>query len=75
MNKKRRDKLREILSYLQRANEDLSDVCEDEAYSIENTPENLQASDRFQESEETLSALEEANDSLNDIIEQLQSIV
>lgn len=75
MNQKRRGILREVVSHLRHANELLFDVCEDEDYTLQNTPENFQSSERFQESEEALSTLQEANDAIDSAIDQIESVI
>ena len=75
MNKERRGILRRIAEEHRDVHERLTDVCEDEEYSIQNTPESLQGTDRFCEAEEALDTLCEANESIESAIEQISSVI
>ena len=75
MNKERRGILRRIAEELRGVSDVLTDVCEEEEYSVQNTPENLQGTDRFCEAEEAVEALTEANESIENAIEQISSVI
>jgi len=74
MNKQRKARLRESLVYLQKATDIVTEVKEDERYSLDNIPENLQGSERctamedaIDELEEAIESIEEATDSINNV--------
>ena len=52
----------------------IQEVQDDEQFAYDNTPENLQYTDRFIESEEALEHLEDAISSLEEAIESLENI-
>lgn len=65
MNQTRRNKLQSSLELLSQAERTIEAVCDEERDSMENTPENLQSSDRY-------AAMERAVDYLEDAIESIQ---
>jgi thymidine phosphorylase len=64
MNIKRRAELRDVVSMLSRAVLIVDKICDKEQDAIENYPENLQATEKFE-------AMENAVESLNDAIEKI----
>jgi len=64
MNEKRRGRLRDALKLLSNASVIVGNVCDDEQDCMENYPENLQSTDRFE-------GMEDAVESLNDALEKL----
>lgn len=64
MNNQKREKLKLARNYLSMASNIVSDVLEDEQECLDNMPENLQYSDRYERMEAAISKLE---DGLNDI--------
>lgn len=69
MNNKRREKIREANGLLGRAKDIITDVKMDEQYALDNVPENLEWSERYQAMEDALDALGEAES----LIEEAQS--
>lgn len=64
MNNKKREKLKKVQELLNQASNIVSDVLEDEQDCLDNMPENLQYSDRYERMEAAISNLE---DGLNSI--------
>ena len=64
MNNQKREKLKLARDYLSRASDIVSGVLEDEQDSLDNMPENLQYSDKYERMEAAISKLE---DGLNNI--------
>ncbi len=67
MNDKRRKRLSEASSLLSRASDIISDVIDEEQDCLDNMPENLQYSDRYE-------SMEAAIDRLNDALSELASV-
>lgn len=75
MNKLRRTKIRtSILSLLNSALDEVQEVLEEEEYALDNIPENLQGSMRYEETEEYVDLLTDARDNLESVIESLGEI-
>ena len=66
MNDKRRKRLSEASALLSRASDIISDVLDEEQDCLDNMPENLQYSDRYEN-------MEAAVDRLNDALSELDS--
>lgn len=64
MNNNKREKLKKVQELLSQASNIVSDVLEDEQDCLDNMPENLQYSDRYERMEAAISNLE---DGLNSI--------
>lgn len=64
MNEKRRGRLRDALKMLSNAASIVEIVCDGEQDCIDNYPENLQSTERFE-------CMESAVDSLNDALEKI----
>lgn len=64
MNNRKREKLKLARDYLSRASDIVSGVLEDEQDSLDNMPENLQYSDKYERMEAAIGKLE---DGLNNI--------
>jgi vacuolar-type H+-ATPase subunit E/Vma4 len=64
MNKSKRDKLAKVRDLLNQASNIVSEVLDDEQDCLDNMPENLQFSDRYERMEAAISNLE---DGLNSI--------
>lgn len=66
MNKARRASLKEVLGLLDRSIDIIRSVRDDEQQCIDNTPENLQGSDRYELMETVVDNLEDAIDKINE---------
>lgn len=64
MNKQKRDRLKVARSFLSKASDIVSSVLDDEQDCLDNMPENLQYSDKYEKMEAAISQLE---DGLNNI--------
>lgn len=64
MNKKGRGRLHDALKLLSNASSIAESVCDDEQDSIDNYPENLQCTEKFER-------MESAVDGLNDALEKI----
>lgn len=71
MNKQRRKEIDRIVRKLEALQVDLQYVLEEEQEAYDNTPESLQESDRYTESEEAISAMEDADGSIQEAIDYL----
>jgi len=75
MNAKRRKAIDKIVSKLEELQADLEWVREEEQDAYDNTPESLQESDRYAESEEAISAMEDADGSIQEAIDYLSDLI
>lgn len=60
MNRKKRDRLSIAINLLDSASDIVSGVYDDESDALENLPENLEGSDRYQKIEDCVLYLEDA---------------
>lgn len=75
MNKARRQQVKEAYAQLQAVQSDLEKIRIDEQDAYDNMPENLQGSDRGQESEEAIDNLDDAIYSIEEAIDSLYEVV
>lgn len=75
MNNKRRERLRVAYDLLNRAHGIVSDAAEDEQDSLFSIPENLQASDKYDEMEAAADALESASESISDAMREVSEAI
>jgi hypothetical protein len=68
MNSRRRAKLKEAKDKLSRIRDEVESICEEEDEVRANMPENLQYSERYEESEDCSRAMENAISSIDDAI-------
>lgn len=73
MNQNRRKRLQEILDHIEGSKAELEDIRDIETGILENVPENLQGSSRYEAIEDTVSILDEAVDSFEILIENIES--
>ncbi len=66
MNKQRRTSLQEASRLFDRATEIISDARDDEQYCLDNLPENLQNSERYENMENAVDYLEDALDRIDE---------
>lgn len=74
MNKERRNKIAKIIQEIERIKDGLQSVLNDEEFSFDNMPENLQSSMRGEESEEAIENMNEAVDALREAMDRLCEI-
>lgn len=75
MNKQRRGKLRNAISYLTVAKDIIKDVKTKEEFAYDNYPENLQCSNKGYNMEENIDDMEDIIDKINDIIDLINDII
>ena len=73
MNKQRRKDIDTIIQALEEIREQIQFVLEEEQEYLNNIPENLQNSERYETAQTAVSELEEADGSIDDIIEHLEN--
>ena len=74
MNNERRKKIRKLIDEIERIKSEIDFVLDDEQYSFDNMPENLQCSERGNNSEDAIDCLSDAIDSIKEAIDTLNSI-
>lgn len=74
MNKARRAILTKVCDSLANLQEEVSAVRDEEEEAMENMPESLQGSERYEQMEEVAGVLEEANDLFDELTEKLKEI-
>ena len=73
MNNSRRARIREAVSYLEKAGDIVDAVLEEETDAMDNMPENLQSSDRFYTMENAVDNMTDAVSRIGDVAELLES--
>ena len=73
MDKARREKLKDALRYLSNVIIIVDQVCDKEEDCVDNYPENLMGSEKFEQMEAAVENLNEAMDKLEDAKECIQS--
>lgn len=71
MNKGRRTSLREATGLLDRAVDIIKDARNEEQECLDNMPENLQGSERYESMESAIDSLEEAIEKIDDAKESI----
>lgn len=75
MNKQRKDDLRGVLSLLSSAIKIVQRVCDREEDCVDNYPENLQGTERYEQMEDAVDNLNEALERLNEAQESIQAVL
>ena len=75
MNKLRRKTLQRIFDQLSNLREEIEAVKEEEDESRENMPENLQGSERYEQSETASSNMDEAMEYISSACDSLESVL
>ncbi|MBC1887989.1 hypothetical protein HCA63_06445 [Listeria booriae] len=75
MNLKRRKRIQDTLNILTEQRDLLEILKDEEQEYVDNVPENLQGTERYETAEEAASGLDEAYDLVNDAIEKLEGLV
>ncbi len=75
MNKQRKDDLRGVLSLLSSAIKIVQRVCDREEDCVDNYPENLQGTERYEQMEDAVDNLNEAIERLNEAQESIQAVL
>ena len=75
MNKERRTQIKQFTNELEDIKTKLQYISRKEEGILDNTPENLQGTDRYSESENAIDVLDDVVDDLESAIESLNEIV
>ena len=75
MNKERRKNLQTIIDRLEELKSDFESLVSEEEDYLDNIPENLQSSERYERAEEALSYLNDAYDSIDEVIDNITSAI
>lgn len=75
MNNKRREQLNNVVLKLQSLEQEISNIYDDESEYLENMPENLQSSERYEASERACDTLSDTTDDIDELIKNLQEII
>lgn len=75
MNKARKQKIKEAIRYIDQGTVILVDVLDQETDTMNNWPENLQGTSRYEQCEDAVDGLETATSMLRDAIPYLEDIV
>ena len=73
MNKARREKLSAIIDALSVLHDKIDEVKSEEESALQNMPESLEGSERYDAMEEAVDNLSEAMDMFDDVIDLLES--
>nr|DAG62569.1 MAG TPA: hypothetical protein [Caudoviricetes sp.] len=75
MNKARKQKIREAIKHIDCGTNILTDVLDQETDIMNNWPENLQSTDRYEKCEDAVDGLETATSLLRDALPYLEDII
>lgn len=75
MNDKRRGRLKDALKMLSSAASIVDEVCNGEQDCLDNYPENLQNTERFEQMETAVDSLNDALERIDDAKEHIQSVI
>lgn len=75
MNKKRRKKIRDVTSQLNECLSTLEWIKDDEDEARDSTPESLQGTQSYQNSEECSEVMEDAMSDIQDAVDKLENII
>lgn len=73
MNKQRRERLRGALNGLESIANILQHICDKEEDCMDNYPENLQGTDKYERMEDAVDHLNDAIDKLDEVKESIQA--
>ena len=75
MNNKRRKKLEIISIEIEQLNNLIQDIYDEEQECLDNMPDNLQGSDRYNKAEECCEHLEECIDLLSEVVDIIDEVM
>lgn len=75
MDDRRRGQLRDALNMLSNAASVVERVCDKEQACVDNYPENLQSTERFEKMEDALDSLNDALEKIDDAKSHIQSAI
>lgn len=73
MNNTRRKEINAIISSLETIKDDIDNIMSDEQDYLDNIPENLQGSERYETAESAVDSLQEAIDNIDSVLENLET--
>ena len=73
MNDRRRASLRSATEYLRRAQTMIAEAASQEQDCLDNLPESLEGTDRYEKMESAVENLEEAQEELDSVLDHLQN--
>lgn len=74
MNKDRLKQINEIIKNIDNISGEIENVLDEEQFSFDNMPENLQSSSNGERSEDAIGNLEEAHEKIQEVKESLECI-
>ena len=74
MNQQRRKRLKEAMSYIDKAKDIIQDILIEEEIAFDNLSEGLQQTMRGETMEENINLFDEATESLDEVIETLKEV-
>ena len=72
MNKARREKLRSVAKQLEACKDIIENLCDEERDCVDNTPENLMGSEKYEKMEDAVDGMEDAAEQLEYAIEHIE---
>ena len=75
MNKQRRKALQIVFDKLREIEEELETLLEQEEEYRDNMPENLQTSEKYEKTEETIYSLEAAIELINNAADEIEAVI
>ena len=75
VNQKRREKLREVVALLNRTQDTVENICDQEQDAMDNTPESLQESGQYSAMEAAVDDLGSAAESINDAKNRIKAAI
>ena len=75
MTKLRKNRLRQVLSLIEDAKNILEEVKDEEETAMDNMPENLQGTARYEQMEDAVCNLEDAVCNLEDAVDSIQEVL
>ena len=75
MNKQRRNELKIVIDYMDKAKDIIVNVKNQEEFAYDNMPENLQYSDRGCNIEDNINNLDEISEGIDEIISTINDII
>ncbi len=75
MTKLRKNRLRQVLSLIEDAKTILEEVKDEEETAMDNMPENLQGTARYEQMEDAVCNLEDAVCNLEDAVDSIQEVL
>ena len=75
MNKPRKKRIEEVIANLDQDYQDLDSIVNEERKALDNMPESLQETEKWQQDDENCSELEDIKDEVEGLKDRLQEVV